>query len=237
MNRKFINFLLKFAIIVAAYVVAAQYLDNQSLIYVTIGVSFTYIVYRLLSKREPLEELERYSNVPNYLRKIDKRYANNETSRLVFVAYGKVYDDASEESEKLLREINVEKLKEQEDLYHLYLQTTLRIAYEDERMEDLEEIYKIALADQAIHPNTEEIAKTMMLMTQDKHQEALKVLLEIIPKENRRHVIMELEVILAECYLELNQKEDAKAVLEFVASRKYLTKDVRKATSMLVDLN
>lgn len=236
MNRKFINFLLKIGVIVAAYVVAAQYVDDQVLLYITIGISLTYVVYSYLKKKDPLEELRRFSNVNNYLRITEKEFAKDETKRAVYLAYGKVYEGKLEESKSLLHQVNVNTLKEVEELYHLYLQTMLRHAYHSEEKEDMEEIYKIALADQTIHPNTEQIAKVMMLMNEKKYQEALKVFLEIIPKENRRHVIMELEVMLAECYIALEQKEDAKAVLEFVASKKYSSVHVEKAKSLLVGL-
>jgi len=236
MNRKFINFLLKIGVIVAAYVVAAQYVDDEVLLYITIGISLIYVMYSYFSKKDPLEELRRFSNAKNYIRLTEKQFIKDPTKRAVYLAYGKLYEGHFDESRTMLSEINVDTLKEVEELYHLYLQTMLRHAYHEEKKSDIEEIYKIALADQAIHPNTEQIAKVMILMTEKKYQEALKIYLEIIPKENRRHVIMELEVMLAECYIALNQKEDAKAVLEFVASKKYSTVHVEQAKSLLVGL-
>ncbi|MGS0973316.1 MAG: tetratricopeptide repeat protein [Candidatus Izemoplasmataceae bacterium] len=237
MNRKFINFLLKFGVIVAAYVVAAQYIDEQLILFVTIGISLTYIVYRYFSKKDPLDELKRYSNVPNYLRKTERAFSRNQTKQSVYMAYGKIYEGEIEESKAFLKNIDLQVLKESAETYHIYLQTILRHEYSEKNIDEIEEIFKIALTEQAIHPNTEKIAKLMILMIEEKHQEALKVLLDIIPKEDRRHVIMELEVMLAEVYIFLDQKEDARAVLKFVSSRKYHTVHVEMAKSMLVGLS
>jgi len=236
MNRKFINFLLKFGVIVAAYVVAAQYIEEQFILYVTIGISLSYIVYRYFSAKDPLDELKRYSNAPNYLRKTEKAFLKNKTKQTVYMAYGKLYEGEMEDSKSMLRNIDINALKEDGDMYHLYLQTILRHEYDNKNVEMIEEIFKIALTEQAIHPNTEEIAKVMILMIEKKYQEVLENLLNIIPKEDRRHVIMELELMLAEVYITLKQEEDAKAVLKFISSRKYHTVHVEKATSRLVEL-
>lgn len=233
MNRKFINFLLKFGVIVTAYVIAAQYIDEQLILFITIGISLTYIVYRYFSKQDPLDELKRYSNAPNYLRKTEKAFLRDQTKLSAYMAYGKLYEGEIEESKALLRNIDIQELKESAETYHLYLQTILRHEYMEGNVDEIEEIFKIALTDQAIHPNTEKIAKLMILMVEEKYQKALEALLDIVPKEDRRHVIMELEVILAEVYIALDQTEDAKAVLKFVSARKYHTVHVEKAKSML----
>jgi hypothetical protein len=237
MNRKYINFLLRFGVIVAAYVIAAQYLDDQYILYITIGISFIYIVSRMLTKKDPLDELVRYCNVPNFLRKSEKTLIKNQTKHSVYMAYGKLYEGAIVDSKWYLGKVNVEMLKEDGETYHMYLQTLLRHEYEQGNVEQIEEIFKIAVADASIHPNTENIAKMMILMIEEKYQEALEALLDMIPKEDRRHVIMELETILGEVYISLDQLEDAKAVLEFVASRKYHTIHVEKAKSMLASLS
>jgi|GEM_PF-2848981 hypothetical protein len=237
MNRKFINFILKFGVVVAAYVIAAQYLDTQYILYITIAISFIYVISRVLTKKDPLDELVRYSNVPNFLRLTEKGLIKNQTKHSVYMAYGKLYEGAVVDSKVYLDKVDVEILKEDGETYHMYLQTLLRHEYEQKNIEEIEEIFKIAVADPSIHPNTENIAKMMIFMIEEKHQEALETLLDIIPKEDRRHVIMELETILGEVYIILDQLEDAKAVLEFVASRKYHTIHIEKAKSMLVSLS
>ena len=237
MNRRFFNFLLKFGVVVAAYVIAAQYIEDQIILYITIGISLIYIVSRSLTKKDPLDELRRYSHAPNFIRKSQKAFHKNHTKQAVYMAYGKLYEGEMNESKEYLKEIDVEVLKEDGDTYNLYLQTLLRHAYEDKNIQEIEDIFKIATADQSIHPNTEQIAKLVILMIEEKHEEALKALLDMIPNEDRRHVLMELETMLASVYISLDQKEDAKAVLEFVASRKFHTIHVEKAKSMLVSLS
>ena len=237
MNRRFFNFLLKFGVVVAAYVIAAQYIEDQIILYTTIGISLIYIVSRSLTKKDPLDELNRYSHAPNFIRKSQKAFIKNRTKKAVYMAYGKLYEGEMSESKELLKEVDVEALKEDGDTYNIYLQTLLRHAYEQKNIEEIEDIFKIVISEQSIHPNTEKIAKLMILMIEEKYEEALKALLDMIPNEDRRHVLMELETMLASVYISLDQKEDAKAVLEFVASRKFHTIHVEKAKSMLVSLS
>lgn len=236
MNRRFFNFLLKFGVIVAAYVVAAQYIGDTNILYVTIAISAGYILVSLLSKKDPMVELKRYSHAANFMRKSEKTFAKNKTKKAVYLAYGLLYDGKIEDSKASLELIDVEALKSDAATYHLYIQTLLRHEYEDGNLEQVEYLFKVISTEAEIHPNTENIAELMILMLNKKYQDALNLMLELIPKEDRRHVIMELELMLAKLYVQLEQKEDAKAVLKFVASRKFHTVHIEKAKSMLVEL-
>ena len=60
-----------------------------------------------------------------------------------------------------------------------------------------------------------------LYMLEKRYEEVIELLIELIPVQKKRYLVMELEYYLALAYLEVGRKPDAIAVLEFVGNNRF----------------
>ncbi len=68
---------------------------------------------------------------------------------------------------------------------------------------------------------------------EERYEEIVELLIELIPQQKKKYVVLELEYYLAIAYMKLGNLKDARAVLEFVSSKKYQIFYVERCLELL----
>lgn len=200
-------------------VVLLQYFEETIILIVGIVLLVGIITYNLLFNSNKDILLEELCHPDQYLEHVEKAYKDKDVLLKLHKAYALFYLD-NEEARTLLHSIDYFSLDKPKHQF-IYHSLQLKFLYEDNNKEmyyeELSSFLKTGL------PRTFQVPKEVfeipLFMMREEYETAIQILIEIIPGVSKKYLVYELEYYLAECYIKINKKEDAIAVLEFVASK------------------
>ena len=220
------SFWLTFRIVafIIGYYVLSMYIDDIYIIIGVVVISIPMIIYNYINKGKYEYLLEILCDPSKYTEIIKTKYIKKDESIYqLCLAYGYVY---SGDYDNALLAINkVDHLVVEKSLKHnlMYYIVMLKLAYNNQ---DLDEYNILLLKLQKIELDKNnkidiKIFDIPVYMLEKKYTEVIELLHELIPLQRKRFILMELEYYLALAYLEVGNKIDAIAVLEFVSKEKY----------------
>lgn len=236
MLKDFLKLIFKIALILGVYYVLSIFIDD---LYIVIGVSvitIPAIIYNVIGNSKYVYELEDLCNSSNFLEKVKKVYIRKEESIYnCYLAYAHIYQGDFDEAALAISKIIKDKITKNNKALQIYYIVLLKLAFEEENLEKFNTVYRefqmIELhKKEKISHQVFEIPKYIL---EERYEETVELLSELIPQQAKKYVIIELEYYLAIAYLKLKNYKDAKAVLEFVSNKKYQVFYVERCKELL----
>ncbi|MCK5388622.1 MAG: hypothetical protein KAJ22_04990 [Candidatus Izimaplasma sp.] len=220
------SFILSFKVIaiIIAYYVLSLYIPGNYILIGVLVVSLPIIVFRIRTKGTYEYYLESLCDPAGYLNIVKKKYAKkDETVIQLYSAHAFVYMGEYEKARLAIDQVDRLNVMEYPKLILIYYIVLLKLAYNDQ---DLDE-YKIILSElklkefgksDDIHLKAFDVP---LYLLEKRYEDVIELLIELIPVQKKRYLVMELEYYLALAYLEVGRKLDAIAVLEFVSNKRF----------------
>lgn len=179
-----------------------------------------YMIYVIVFKANRDLLLENDGKAYEYIGKVEKRYKEYPNLLLLHKSYGLFYQGKIEQSFELLRQVVFTDLKKTKHVfiyYHMMLKMDFEMKDINKYKEHLDGLYESGCL--TLLNLSHDVYRAPLLLLKEKYQELWDLLMVLIPKSPRRYYIFELEYYLAICHINLDKKEDALAVLDFVSNK------------------
>lgn len=183
-----------------------------------VAIGYVYMQARIKDNELYLEIM---CNTAMYLRRLEssKGAKLQNESYFLGLAYAALYKNELEEAEANLAKVTYETLPNPERQHAIYIRIAAKLAYNNQNKAELAELKKEA--EQEDYTKLVGYITVLDLMLDKKYDEMVTTIKELVPKELIRLHVVELEYLLAECYLEQERYDDANTVLSFVVRRGY----------------
>ena len=239
MIKDFLKITISFIILLVVYYVLDIYFDDMVIIFVILLITIPIALYSIIMKGSYEYKLEVLCDADSYLEAVKKKYANKEEYIYnTYLAYAYLYQGNFSEADKAIKKVDKDMVQQKSKHNIIYYMVLLKLAYNEQDLIKFNTIYQefqdIELEKNAmIDFRVFEIPKYLM---EERYMEIVELLIELIPRQQKRYLIIELEYYLAIAYIKLENYSDARAVLEFVANKNYQLFYVEKCRELLETL-
>jgi hypothetical protein len=233
--------MIQLLIIFGIYYVLQQYIDSQFIIIViAVVVGILGIVARAVIVHNQADILEVLVDVDKHMKSIE-RYKDKEKQQNTYqllLAYGYTYSNKLLSAQDALNKVDYEEIKHNRHLHYAYFATKLNLLYNNKDIMGYKETLEKANMYNVFRvvDIPKEAFEVQLLILESKHQKAIDLAKEVIPKVRKRLLIVELEYLLALAYKNLNHKEDALAVADFMWNKNYNVKYTQFCKDLARDL-
>ncbi|MEC9485688.1 MAG: hypothetical protein UMR38_07415 [Candidatus Izemoplasma sp.] len=185
-------------------------------------ISGGYIIYGLYFKIRPLPYLEKIVNPSVYMEYIESKVKRRVPLYYpLYKAYGLIYQNKLDEAVSVYQEntLTIDDLNE--DLFRVYTLVEAHIYYYQNNKQALINLEKRI---EGHKHRTFAVGQTIVLfrhLIDEEYYKAKELLLLLIPEYKTRLHIVEMEYYLALAYGQLDNKEDALAVIDFMLDKNY----------------
>ena len=224
MYKESFKIILRMMVVIILYYVLDYLFENTVIIIILVLTAAVFVSYNSLFKNDFDYKLKTSCDVNSYLDKINRRLSNkDEFVYQTYLAFAYVYQGNYEEAKKSIELVDRNLLSGKQDLTDKYYGAALKVLFEEQ---DLDK-YSIMLEEYRLLHQSEESELDFSFFEVPKYilekdfLKAKELLLELIPSQPKRLYIYELEYYLALVFIELRNTEDAKAVLDFVISKRF----------------
>ncbi len=217
-----------------------DYLFEKTALIIAISVvGIAFVLYEVFFKSDFDYKLSRMCDAEGYLEKIKIKLNNKDESIYnSHLAFAYVYTGDYKNAANAISKVNIESIIGKEGVLVKYYTARLKLAYNNKDLETyssiLKEFSEIKLSSKL--QSNFQIHEIPKLLLEKKYQEVVDILLELIPRQDARNVIMELEYYLAVAHIGIKNMDDAEAVLVFVSGKKYNIVYVEKCKELLETL-
>lgn len=172
------------------------------------------------SKMTDLEySLELMGNVNDYLSKVLSSKGAEEESNLYHLqmAYASIFKDDMETLLEHIHQVDMNQLPHPFRYHPIYIRTRARACKEEQDLTMLEQLD--AQATEMDIPNVQGYIRLMKLLVQDKYEDAIALITDLMKMQRVRLHVVELEYWLAKCRIETQDTEVAIALLEIIVRK------------------
>ena len=210
--------------IIVGYFLLSLYLSDLFIVIgaIVFAIPITIISFKTKSGFEYY--LEALCDPDRYLQLVKGRYTKKSDSVYkLYLAYAYVYQGDYENASLIIEEVDSDSLNEVPKLNLIYYFVLLELAYNNNDIDKFETLHLEVKNIELDKTSKIEIKlfDVLSLMIQKNYSEAIELLMDLIPKQKRRFLVMELEYYLALAYIETKKTSDATAVLEFIGNKRY----------------
>ncbi len=236
MIRNSLKITITFILLLIAYYILNIYFDDMVIIFIILTITVPIALYSIVMKGSYEFKLEVLCDPDSYLEVIQKKYANKDESIYnTYLAYAYLYQGNFAEASMAIKKVDKNIVQQKSKDNTVYYMILLKLAFNEQDLEKFNALFQ-KFQDIELEKNTMidfrvfEIPKYIM---EERYEEIVELLIELIPRQTKRYLIIELEYYLALAYIELGKIEDATAVLEFISKKKYRIFYVEKCQELL----
>ena len=215
-------YLIQFAILV--FIGIVYYISRSAIITIGVALIITFMFVRdtLFLRTKPLSLIEKDVNPDDYFLYLDNQLSNRRQKHLpLYKSYGLIYIGKMDEAINEFNKIDKNTKYRNANLYRIYTIIRMNIYNYQNDFKKLEElIYEV----KGKRIGSAELQKSIDiygLMLEGRVEEAVELLMNVIPRLTSRLQIVEMEYHLAKCYITLDRIDDAKAVIEFMINKDF----------------
>ena len=235
--KKYIRLFLQVAFALLVYFMLASVLSDTWLIIIFVAAFIFILWFTNRGGKDHTYCLDLFCDVNKHLMYTEKKLkGKKESLYILYKAYGDLYNGETEGIEEQLHRINIEDLKIKDR--YIFEEVKLKLLYNNKDIDQ----YSIKLTEinngefKEIYQNELLILKGLLYLLEEKYDELVELMFEIIPKQKESYRVIELEYYLALAYIAQDKDEDAVAVLEFITKRDFKIYFVTKGKELLDQL-
>jgi len=178
------------------------------------------VVFNVLKAKNREMYLEVLCNPTVYLEKLEPlQYRSNVVNEYqLSLAYAYIYKGEYDLAQTHVEQVVFEDIKDKDKYFPIYIRVQAKIAYEQQNEQVIQDII-LKLEQEESHEMLITYCKILLVLLQEQYEETIKLLVEFIPTQVKRVLLIELEYYLGFAYTMTNQLDDAKAVLAFVVKK------------------
>jgi|GEM_PF-2559796 len=227
MSKKILMYCLQIIIALGLWYVFVYTLD---LLWVFVAVLAVIAVLFVVFNRNDMyngeQLLEIACSAPKYLeyldRKQEKLTSDSEINKSNLQrAYAHLYNGENEEAKLYFNRFEFDEFEEDYEFVKIYYRVKARLAFIDKDEKELRMLLDEVASKYEEHFVLKDYCKILALLLREDYENAIAVLIDSIPAQERRVHIIELEYYLGYAYDMFEQKEDALAVLGFVIKKNF----------------
>jgi len=220
--KKNFSLIIQVVLGIGAYYILSYYIDNIFLllgVFVVIGMAL--IIIKSLYIRNPAEVLEILVNPQKHFETIKRFELRDPNKYNTLYAYGLTYTGEYEEAQVIIDKVFYKDIKTSANLHYVYYVVKLHLAYNNKDRElykeTLEKAKGLGVFEKVDVLNGAFEAHSLIL--EGYSEEAEELLKKVIPKIQKKVLVIELEYLLALAYANQGKTDDCKAVCEFISER------------------
>ncbi len=229
----------KVILLVITYYILESLFEDVVIIIIVIGIALAFVAYNLIVKGNSEYKLEVLCDADKYLESVLKKHSNKEESIFnIYLAYAYLYQGDYDNAKTAMQKVIKNSIENKSKLILIYYMVSLKLAFEDGDLDKFNSLFNefksIDLENhEKINYKTFEIPKYIL---EQKYEEVIELLIDLIPKQTKRYLIIEMEYYLAVAYLNLDRLEDARAVLEFMSNKNFRIIYIQKCKELFKEL-
>lgn len=230
---------LSFVIMIIGYYILSLYLDDMVIVVGILVITIPIAIYNIVIKSSYEYQLEILCDADRYLETVTKKYVKkNESIYNLYLAYAYLYQGKFTEATLAISNIDKEIIESKAKYNKVYNMILLKLSFNEKDLTMYNTIFnnfqEVGLEkNEKIDFRVFEVPKYIL---EERYEEVVELLIELIPRQPQRYLIIELEYYLAIAYVKLGRLEDAIAVLEFISNKKYNIFYIEKCQEMLKEI-
>lgn len=222
MMKESLKLSIKLVFIITVVSVLFRYFETKELVpYLIIAIS-GYFLYSIVFKGNKELRLEILCDALKYHEYLENKEFKNKNTYHLLKAYALFYLGNTDESKQFLSKVvyaDIKNIKYQCIYYMLQLKYLFEEHNPSQYEKKLNEFSQSGLLDK-FDADRDMFSIPLLIMNQQ-HQEAVPMLMKLIPLQKKRYYILEMEYYLALCYQALQEKDNFNAVIDFMVSKPY----------------
>lgn len=211
-------------VFITMYYVLSIFIDDRFIVIIVVIISIPIVIYNIKTKGSFEYRVEVLCDANTYLTNVETKYKNKEESEYyTYLAYAYIHQGAYDSALSSIHKVDKEKIVENKKLSLMYYMVLLKLAYNNNDLDSYSSLFaEIKKVEQDEKSKIEDnVFDVPLLMLEGRYLEAIDMLIDIIPRQRKRSLILELEYYLGLAYYKVNKYEDARAVLEFMSKKRY----------------
>lgn len=218
--KKQTRIIVQIVIGLSVYFALSTIVSDSWLIVILITLALIMLFYGNKGKKSYTYYLDSFCDVEKHLIYIEaKLNGKNESLYILYKTYGELLNGKTEGLEEELEKIELSELSLKETL--IYEEIKLKLLYYNKDMEGYNEKLNELIDSELYieHQNLLLVFMAPLHLLKEEYEKLVSLMFEIIPKQKESYRVIELEYYLALAYIEQGNKDDLKAVLEFITKR------------------
>lgn len=211
-------------VVILVFIGVVYYVSRSALLTIAVALVITFMFVRdtLFLRSKPLSFIEKDVNPDAYFTYLDTELSNRRKKHLsLYKAYGLIYIGKMEEAIIEFNKIDKDVKYRNSNLYRIYTIVRMHIYNHNNSFNELEELIYEVKKRRIGTPELQKSIDVYGLMLEGRVEEAVDLLMNLIPRLTSRLQIVEMEYHLAKCYITLDRIDDAKAVIEFMINKDF----------------
>ncbi len=222
MGKSLIKYFVQVTIALGLYFLFVIYLDMKwPFILILVVVALGFLVFNVKNTKngEPLLELQ--CDAQKYLDFIEEKYQEDPNQYHLSKAYALLFKGENDQAKEEFLKVDKSSIDKKSKFLPIYIRIEIMLAYYENDKQKLKRL----LDDTSIPFEENELLKdyikVFILLIEERYEETISLLVDIIPMQEQRVHIIELEYYLAYAYYKFNQLDDAKAVIAFIIGKNH----------------
>jgi hypothetical protein len=206
------------------FLVAVYYLTESIIVVAafTAVIIFVFVKDALFYNDKPLLYLDKEVDMQAYQTYLDQELPSRKQKYYpLYKAYALVYKGAFDEAQSTYDRFDQSIKVKEKNLYRIKTVIEMQLYYHRSNTEKLEALLSSVKASKLGSFELINSIKVYQLLLQENYEEAVDILMVIIPRLRSRVQIAEMEYYLAFCFYQLNRFDDANAITDFMLEKDY----------------
>jgi hypothetical protein len=221
MTSNLLKYFVQLTVVIVLYYIFAQFDLEFVFLIIAVVVLVLFVVFNKTNRSQQEIYLEIACDAPKYLEKLEQKHKEDDDMNVYQLqqAYGLVFQGKYEETRRFISNVQFDQLDQTSKYPQIYTKVQAKLAYESKDEQELKRLLNIVVEQEEVDELTRDYIKVLILLLREEYEQAIALLMDTIPVQRTRVYIIELEYYLGFAYVQFEQLEDAKAVLEFVVKK------------------